>query len=199
MKKRKCKSVDDQIRTATRRGPVGADPLVYRWTRQFLNERNLAQQDVLDFGAGRYMRQAPRFADQTYAAHDLGLDPEQEPLAMSKDQILAQKWDFLLVSNVLNIQPRISDLRDVCRLLRRIKFEKMVVNYPADPRWLPDQTLGHMHRRICRLWPDHYVYQMQNALFIVTYNFISTPDREMGGRYRTVSLRRPGKKMIERQ
>lgn len=139
----------DLLRQASRssrsRGAVGKDPRCYRYLREclvdsskwmFIKKPDFSTMDVLDFGAGKGAPHAQGLRNagfRSVVAYDLpaNMGTEHDPEA------LAQLYDLVIASNVLNVQGTremlMQTLRQIQSSTREYGF--VVCNYPADPRY----------------------------------------------------------------
>jgi SAM-dependent methyltransferase len=120
-------------RTARSRGAVGAKALVPRYVEAVA----LPGQTILDFGAGPEALHAKRLRQTglDVTAHEIGANQNEnhDPTA------LFRQYDIVFASNVLNVQPRSSDLWDALRQIHGAVRPGgfAVLNYPESPRKLP--------------------------------------------------------------
>lgn len=104
-------------------------PLVYVEAKKQIRKN----QDVLDFGAGKEAVWTTWLTNNTEGeifAFDIGdnYDPmKHRALALDR------RYDWVLASNVLNVQPTLEDIQSVILTLSRCG-DRVLVNYPISPR-----------------------------------------------------------------
>ena len=136
MKRESEGEVKRLTRTAREKGAVGRDPLAYRWAiAEFTGKK--WPKTILDFGAGKTAKHAKRLRAALpgveVSAWDVG---ENWVRGVHAVMLCFRYYDFVVVSNVLNVQPNlpalftvIEEVSDACRAEGSV-----LVNYPVEPR-----------------------------------------------------------------
>lgn len=161
-------------RTSRSSGAVGTRPVCYKWALRLtstgiwmggLGTSRLSPERVrvLDFGCGKGARHALALKAAGLAeVHpwDIG---DNSPGAGKP----AGKYNLVILSNVLNVQP---DADDVSRVLKEAwsyvdKMGFMIMNYPKHPRhnWVTDSRVRELVHELTRDWYglDKYTYLLQ--------------------------------------
>lgn len=136
-------------KTSRHSGAVGKDPVCYKELDRVLEIQGGKGKRVLDFGCGKGgLARGFVFLEKhklkTYIPYDIGANTfhkgSEEELAAG----LAEPFDYVVLSNVLNVQPSEELVKMV--LLVAWKHLKpgamLIVNYPAKPRHNPMTDLG---------------------------------------------------------
>jgi hypothetical protein len=130
-------------RTARSGGAVGRLPVVPAFVASLALARG--RRRVLDYGSGPKARQAAwlRRAHRSWkvTAWDIGanFDPE-----VHDRRALRRKYDVVMASNVLNVQPTNVALGETIHELYGLVRQggALVVNYPSSPRRIPDLDIA---------------------------------------------------------
>jgi hypothetical protein len=104
----------------------------------------------LDFGAGREARHTLALRAKGYdiTAHEV---PENRT-EVHDTKALRQRYDVVIMSNVINVQGTESMLRETLDAARAVVRHKgyLVVNFPRSPRYLPHLTFKSVEYRLRR-------------------------------------------------
>jgi hypothetical protein len=118
-------------RTARAAGSVGARALVPR----YVTETARRGETVLDFGAGKQAAHTLRLreAGLDVTAHEFGANVVA---GLHDPRALDRKYDTVMLSNVVNVQPRLREAEELLRMARGLIHDdgRVVFNYPETPR-----------------------------------------------------------------
>jgi len=175
-------------RTSRNTGAVGTAPVCYRWAHRLTGPgiwvcgrlaqgrrewriRLIFQLDpdkarVLDFGCGKGARHS-LLLKASGVANVHPWDIGRNSFGFGKP---AGKYNLVILSNVLNVQP---NAYDVPRVLKEAwsyvdKLGFMIVNYPKAPRhnWVSDSRMRELIHETTSTWYklDKYTYLLQRPL-----------------------------------
>ena len=124
------------INSARASGAIGRDPLVYRVFRAMAERRDIVHLTsrpirVLDFGAGKKAVHSERLREMGFdvTAYDL-----------SRNDFIYPPYDFVLLSNVLNVQPTLEHVRSVLEQAHLVTDDP-VNGFRGHYMW-PDRNAG---------------------------------------------------------
>ena len=112
-------------------GFIGKDPVAWRHASKLFEKTDR----VLDYGAGKNARQTKKYLEEGYdvTAWDL---PENQATSVHFPEALRRRYDYVVASNVLNVQPNPSSVKNVLDEIYNVLDPggKVVVNFPSSPR-----------------------------------------------------------------
>jgi len=160
-------------RTSRSNGAVGKIPVCYGWAHRLTSTGIWVcgksftldpwKARVLDFGCGKGARHA-------LALKAAGL-AEVQPWDIGENSFgfgkPSGKYNLVILSNVLNVQPHAYDvprvLKEAWSYVDKLGF--MIVNYPKSPRhnWVNDSRMGELVHETTNTWYklDKYTYLLQ--------------------------------------
>jgi hypothetical protein len=122
--------------TQRSRGAVGKNPLVVQYVRDHAEFDDF----ILDFGCGYYGSHVYRLREkegfQNVYGYDVLVDPCHTLLSSGMCVTMDHDWDWIMVSNVINVQPTVSHVFQVVEEIRSLSTigTTVVLNYPQSPR-----------------------------------------------------------------
>lgn len=126
------KQIEDMKNTCRTKGAVGKNAVVPKWILENVDKGC----KILDFGAGKEAIHAQMLKEAGFGfvfAYDYNFNPDKH---ISYDSVADTSWDVIFLSNVLNVQPSISELMYVvsrmCEYLRT--GGQFICNFPKEPR-----------------------------------------------------------------
>lgn len=133
------------IKTARASGCLGSLPLVTQYIQKYAkyNDR------ILDFGCGPTARQVYYLFMHYFncvTGVDLAYseDPQEKGVAFCilKDDAASYKWKYIMLSNVVNVQPTLEEAEELLDEVETLMGDKtiLVLNYPKSPRKCPRLT-----------------------------------------------------------
>ena len=146
------------LKTARGSGAIGSDPVVLK----YIKENADFYHRILDFGSGVFARQTKALRDKgfhhTYA-YDLKINGTAEHF-ITRDVLFEIPWDFIMVSNVVNVQPSIQKVKELLYLLWTItaagaqeeKDVLIVMNYALEPRKSKALTRERLEHLLSAYW-----------------------------------------------
>lgn len=136
---------EDEVTAVNRTARNWADTCVYRAFRHRAAFMSMLTKGatVLDFGSGKLGHHLHRIRDMdiNITGYDIGenFDPK-----IHDEDALDKRYDVVLASNVLNVQPQISALQlTLYEIQSATKLDGILIfNYPAEPRKIPEIKLA---------------------------------------------------------
>jgi len=139
---------DKKLLSATARtGALGKRETL---VEQYLTEtyRPDKKRRILDFGCGAYANSVKRLRKLGYKISGYDFCPEtpvgqesyeknlDEGFILPEEEIVIRRWELILASNVLNIQPSLGAFYKTIGSIKATAKEdsKIIVNFPRDPR-----------------------------------------------------------------
>ena len=119
--------------TSRGKGAVGANALVPRYIDEEIKPG--PGEHILDFGAGKHAIHTQMFKDKGYLITAYDFSSNFDPNLHDRGA-LAKTYDYVLLSNVVNVQNSEDMLRRTLRQVNSVikPGGKVVLNYPASPR-----------------------------------------------------------------
>ena len=121
---------------------------------------------ILDYGCGKHMTLMYKLGDMGYDAegHDLSL------FYWHGRKVLSSRYDVVIASNVLNVQPDNKRGIEVLEELEGLARHLIIFNYPNSPRkWkAPAWWVRHLASWVMRDWNLSHMYYGSGTLTVAT-------------------------------
>jgi len=112
-------------------GFIGKDPVTWRHAAKEIEPYH----EILDYGAGKNARQTKKYQAEGFNVNAWDL-PENQATTLHDPQALRKRYDYVVASNVINVQPNISSVKNVLDEIYSVTNPggKVVLNFPSSPR-----------------------------------------------------------------
>jgi len=130
---------DNRAKTGTGAGFLSIRrPVCEKWAKHFLLLQGMATWNVLDFGAGRDATTTRRLQANGWRVDAYDLPANRVP-GLHLNALPIERYDMVIMSNVLNVQESRGDILAALREVGRAMLPDgiLIANYPREPRRLP--------------------------------------------------------------
>ena len=112
-------------------GSIDKDPVAWRHAAKEIEPYH----EILDYGAGKNARQTKKYQAEGFNVNAWDL-PENQATTLHDPQALRKRYDYVVASNVINVQPNISSVKNVLDEIYSVVNPggKVVLNFPSSPR-----------------------------------------------------------------